>query len=291
LIEHSVYQYVPAPPPSPKVYPQGGYSHDAVLKRKFLPLDESVFTPTPLRVISIDDKDEGYEEDDGKDTGVACDETAAFILSDPDKRWICLWQDCSQTFCTRGNAKSHVQVHLYARLYEDFNDDTTTVFKASGPSSSRFSYVDSLSDKTPSSRKRFTIRSRARKERITSKSKPYNDASATRLRITHKQIFFPVLSSSTATPDVVPSAYELASSSAQTWPGRGSYCPSRQSPPVPHQEDMETSDRSDDEKADSMKSPLLATFAGRGGKRKYGTRRRLTKAFCGFSRHERNAVS
>lgn len=281
LIDHGICRKAPAPPPSPKVFPQGGFSHDAIPNNKFLSLDEWVFrpTPTPLRrVLSINDEDEEPEEDLCEVVDAIGDETATFIYSDSDNRWICLWQDCFQTFGTKQDAKSHLQAHLYARHYDEFNDDITTIVTASGLPSSRCSYVGTLSNEAPRSRKRFTIRSRTRKEHITSDS--YKNASVAESSVSDRQFSSPILSSSIVTPNIVPSTIELAPSSVQTWPRRGSYCPSGETPPISHQEEMETSHWSDDEKVDSSRFALLASFPGRGRKPK--SRRSLSDAFCGL---------
>lgn len=238
LIEDGTCQCTPAPPPSPKIFPQGGYSHTAHLKRKIESLDESVFKLTPLRrVLSIDDEDEKEDQRRDIECGMTCDETALFVQADLSTRSICLWPDCSKILGGKAEVKSHMQAHLSAGQTEDLNDDTAIAIDASGRSSSGCSCVDTLLDEARSGRKRLTIRSRARKERILSKINSDDDISGTQLWIADKQISSPTLTTLTAVPRTVPLNADLAASNVQTWPRRSSYCPSRESPSIPKEEE------------------------------------------------------
>ena len=71
---------------------------------------------TPARSQSmsqVDDLDDCIE-----DTGVTCDEIAAFIsLPDADNKYMCLYPKCAKKFARRENIKSHVQTHLGDRQF------------------------------------------------------------------------------------------------------------------------------------------------------------------------------
>ena len=65
-------------------------------------------------VSQVDDLDDCIE-----DTGVTCDEIAAFISMPPgdDNRYECLYPKCGKKFARRENIKSHVQTHLGDRQF------------------------------------------------------------------------------------------------------------------------------------------------------------------------------
>lgn len=53
-----------------------------------------------------------------EETGVTCDEIAAFIsFPDADNKWTCLFTNCGKKFGRKENIKSHVQTHLDDRQY------------------------------------------------------------------------------------------------------------------------------------------------------------------------------
>jgi len=61
----------------------------------------------------IEDFNECIEE-----TGVTCDEIAAFIsYPDADNKWTCLFTECGKKFGRKENIKSHVQTHLDDRQF------------------------------------------------------------------------------------------------------------------------------------------------------------------------------
>lgn len=259
-------QYIPVPPPSPKVYPQGGYSHDTNLKRKLQSLDESVFKPTPLRrVLSIDDEDEEVDlkGDEGGEMA------ASFVQSDANNRWICLWPECSEAFSRKKIAELHLQNHLYAGEHEDFYDDATTAVGSSNLSSSRCSHVDTPPAEVPSCKKCFAIRSRARKDQPSSETKSDNAIPATQLSIADKHISPPILTNSSATPEISLSNTGLAASTnVHTWPQRGSYCLSRQSPPISREEGLEASHWSDGREGRLFETLSVRDVSGQSAKAK-----------------------
>ncbi len=53
-----------------------------------------------------------------EDTGVTCDEIAAFIsFPDANNKWTCLFTECGKKFGRKENIKSHVQTHLDDRQF------------------------------------------------------------------------------------------------------------------------------------------------------------------------------
>lgn len=57
-------------------------------------------------------------EECGEDTGVTCDDIAAFIsYVQSDSRWMCLFPDCGKRFGRKENIKAHVQTHLGDRQF------------------------------------------------------------------------------------------------------------------------------------------------------------------------------
>jgi regulatory protein SWI5 len=61
----------------------------------------------------IEDPNECIEE-----TGVTCDEIAAFIsFPDADNKWTCLFTECGKKFGRKENIKAHVQTHLDDRQF------------------------------------------------------------------------------------------------------------------------------------------------------------------------------
>lgn len=69
--------------------------------------------PRSQSMSQIDDLNECIE-----DTGVTCDEIAAFIsYPDADNKWTCLYPGCGKKFGRKENIKSHVQTHLDDRQF------------------------------------------------------------------------------------------------------------------------------------------------------------------------------
>ena len=69
--------------------------------------------PRSQSMSQIDDMNECFEE-----TGVTCDEIAAFIsLPDADNKWTCLYPNCGKKCPRKENIKAHVQTHLDDRQF------------------------------------------------------------------------------------------------------------------------------------------------------------------------------
>ena len=89
-------------PPSPSAIDLG--SHDSPREQGSQARSQSV---------SQIDPDECVEE-----TGVTCDEIAAFIsYPDDESKWTCLYPNCGKKFARKENIKAHVQTHLNDRQY------------------------------------------------------------------------------------------------------------------------------------------------------------------------------
>ena len=161
---------------------------------------------------------------------------------------------------------------------DDDDDDDATMMDSLNPPALRCSGTTLLNE-TGNSKRRFTLPSRTRKQQRASSCS--GDMPQSRPLVSSRQISCPVIDRSTVSPGIAFSSPNSTSSKAKSYPGRGSYWPSRPSPKIPPEVDRSHWSESDDDDHGQKKEPIMhvriATFPSRGKR----FRHRLSDIFCG----------
>ena len=251
----------PAPPPSPKLYPR--------------------LLPPHMDMHDLDQRIEAHVSVNRY--GYMAQPDHPVLIPEAASRRMVLSMDDSDYKSSPLRRVTSADDADEIRNGEDDDDDDATMMDSLNPPSSRCSGATLLSDtllsETGNSKRRFTFPSRTRKQQRPSSFS--GDMPQSRPLVSSRQISSPIIDSSTVSPDIAFSSPKSTSSKAKSYPGKGSYWPSRPSPKIPTEVDTSHWSESDDDDHGQKKEPTthvrIATFPSRGKR----FRHRLSDLFCG----------